>query len=339
LDVKRVELGDEFVMMMPKGWTWRQLRDGRWWCGDHRRRIACYLHHEIARPKPRIGGDPPSPLANARHWLGALRRTLGEHGTVGGIVESKTLSGGIVHAIVDDVEESGPCRTARWCAVTGYTHGASIFRLSLTVPIGSWNSPVVPQLIELLGEQAEFGTGTTSPIIESLGSRDLRLNPGAIISLPATWSASQDGRKTIITAPGRLFSILAEAELVEDPVECRALSLDGSVAHLPRPEFALRVARQFAQTLTVSTVCCPIELTPYGAIVTTELHGPKTPQGEGVAGTVWYYLIPQGETCVINAFYLYMPPELGDRSDVVEAKASFAREIANLRLDLEDMRD
>jgi len=339
LDVKRVELGDEFVMMMPKSWAWRQLHDGRWWCGERGDRAACYLHHEIAPPKPRIGGEAPRPLANARHWLGALRRSVEQHGTVGGIVESKTLSGGILHATVDDIGESGTYRTARWFAVTGYTHGASIFRLSLTIPIEFWEEPIVPQLIELLSEQARFGTGTTSPIIEALGSRDLRLSPGAILSLPATWSASQGGRETVIRAPGGLFSISVEAELVEDPIERRALSLDGSVAHLTRSELALHVARQFVQTLTVSTISRPIESTPYGAIVTTRLHRPRTPSTEGIEGTVWYYLIPQGETCIIITFYLYMPPELGDRSDMLEAKALLAREIADLRLDLEDMRD
>src|SRR6185369_16253495 len=117
LQVKRVELGDEFVMFMPTSWTSGRLNDGRWWCGDRDDRFFCELHHEIAPPRPGPDDDPHMPLANARHRLGALRRFLERQGTLGDIVESKTLSGGILQAITDEVDESGAYRTAKWFAV------------------------------------------------------------------------------------------------------------------------------------------------------------------------------------------------------------------------------
>jgi len=129
-----------------------------------------------------------------------------------------------------------------------------------------------------------------------------------------------------------------QAEFVGDPEKLRAMSIDGSAAHLLRSEFAHRVASRFAETLTVSIVSRPIEVTLYGAIVTTELRwrGKADPNE---TGTIWYYLIPRPEACVINSFTLDTPPEMRDRPEMAEAKALLAHRIANLRLELEDMRD
>jgi hypothetical protein len=255
LQVKRVELGDEFVMFMPTFWTWGQLNDGRWWCGDRDNRFFCDLHHEIAASRPISGDEPPAALANARHRLGALRRFLEQQGTLGDIVESKTLSGGILHAITDETDESGAYRTAKWFAVTGYSHGVSIFRINLTAAIEHWNAPILTQLIDLFGEQAEFGTGYTAP--SRLGLRDLRLSPGAIFSVPANWYACRDQRKVAISGPDYVPHLIAETEFVDDPEELRAMSIDGSVPRLPRSEFAHHVAGRFAETLTASIVSRP----------------------------------------------------------------------------------
>jgi hypothetical protein len=55
--------------------------------------------------------------------------------------------------------------------------------------------------------------------------------------------------------------------------------------------------------------------------------------------TIWYYLIPRPEACVIISFTLDIPSEIRDRPEMAEAKALLAHQIANLRLELEDMRD
>ena len=295
LQVKRVE----FVMFMPTFWTWGQLNDGRWWCDDRDERFFCDLHHEIAAPKPIPGDEPPTALANTRHRLGALRRFLEQQGTLGDIVESKTLSGGILHAITDETDESGTYRAAKWFAVTGYSHGVSIFRINLTAALEYWNAPILAQLIDLFSEQAEFGTGCTAP--SRLGFRDLRLSPGAIFSVPANWYACRDQRKVLISGPDYVPNLIAETEFVDDPKELRAMSIDGSVPHLPRSEFVHRVAGRFAETFTASIVSRPIEVTLYGGVVTTALRWRGKPS-PNETGTIWYYSIPRPEACVIITF-------------------------------------
>jgi hypothetical protein len=74
---------------------------------------------------------------------------------------------------------------------------------------------------------------------------------------------------------------------------------------------------------------------PFGALVTTEL---ALSSGRETA-TSWYYLIPYGESCMIASFVLAIPTAFRERPEMIEARALLAREIANLRLELEDIRD
>src|SRR6185369_7914490 len=108
--------------------------------------------------------------------------------------------------------------------------------------------------------------------------------------------------------------------------------------HLPRSEYVLHVADRFVRTLAVSTVSRPIELTLYGVLVTTELCWPGKPNSNET-GAIWYYLIPRPEGCVIISFTLDTPSEMRDRPEFAEAKALLARQLANLRLELEDIGD
>jgi hypothetical protein len=320
-------------MFMPASWAWGQLNDGRWWCGDRDDRFLCELHHEIAPPRPVSGDDEATPLANARYRLDALRRFLEQQGTLGDIVQSKALSGGILHAIIDEEEESGTYRAAKWFAVTGYSRGVSIFRINLTAAVEHWNAPIRSELIDLFSEQAEFGTGYTAP--SNLGLRDIRLAPATIFSVPANWFACREEHKVLISGPDHVPSLIAETEFV-DPEELRAMSIDGSFPHVPRAEYVLHVAERFVRTLAVSTVLRPVEVTLYGALVTTELPGNPNPDE---TGTIWYYLIPRPEGCVIITFTLDTQSAMRDRPEFAEAKALLARQIANLRLELEDARD
>jgi hypothetical protein len=282
---------------------------------------------------PPTGGDPsPSPLANARHRLDAIRGVLEQTGTSCGVVVSKTISGGVLHAIVDEIAESGPCRTARWYAVNGYTHGVSIFRLSLTAPVERWGDPIVPYLIELFAAQAAAGLATAASITDRLGLRDIRVRPGMIISVPASWTARPDEHGVLIWGPKGVPGVIAEAEMVEDPAERARIGLDGSAAHLSRPALALHVAGRFARTLTVSTLSRPIEPVLFGALVTTEM---ALSSGRETV-THWYYLIPCGESCVIASFVLDIPTALRERPEMIEARALLARAIAELRLEPDD---
>ena len=62
-------------------------------------------------------------------------------------------------------------------------------------------------------------------------------------------------------------------------------------------------------------------------------------QGQGETGAIWYYLIPRPEGCVMISFTLDTPSEMRDRPEFAEAKALLARQLANLRLELEDIGD
>src|SRR5882724_5991619 len=168
LVLKGVELGDEFRTLVPQPWTCRQTSDGRWWCGDPEQDISCFFRHEVAFSD----GPPTRALDNARQCLDDVRQFLEQHGTVGEIIEWPTISGAILHAITDDVEESGPYRAARWYVAEGFSCGGSLYRLTLTVPLARWDDPMVPRLIEQFATQAEAGPGTMAAIGENLGMRD-----------------------------------------------------------------------------------------------------------------------------------------------------------------------
>jgi len=103
LDTKLVELGDDFSLVVPMDWTCAWLDDGRWQCGDRDGIFQCYFRHEIAPPT-----DPPAyPLNHAQRCLDIMRRWLEELGTIGGIDERRTISGGIVHGITEALINEG----------------------------------------------------------------------------------------------------------------------------------------------------------------------------------------------------------------------------------------
>ena len=332
LDTKIVELGDDFSLHVPMNWTCDWRDEHRWQCGDPDGIVRCFFRHEIAPTS-----DPPGyPLDNAQRVLAVVRDHFEKQGTTGGIEERQTLSGGITHVTTDDPEESGEVyRHARWYLVTGYSHGVSVFHLILGALVENWGDPQMPRLVEHFASQAEAGTGTRSLITDSLGLRDLRIDGPVVVSIPATWSVRQDEGQLVATGARGLPKLVADLSYTDDEAVLRAMSEAGPAQNFAEiAEVGFRAATALARTLAADVKS--IDRAKYGAIIAGEIDAPDAAHQQ----LFWYYVIPiEMRRCLVAGFQLAIPLELRDWPDMVEAKSTIAREVANLRLEFDDDND
>jgi hypothetical protein len=262
-----------------------------------------------------------------------MRRWLEEHGTIGGIDERPTISGGILLGITDDTEESGEVyRHARWGIATGFSHGTLFFRMTLFALAENWDHPLVPRLIEHFATQAEAGIGAKSLITEGLGRRDLRIGGPVVVSVPATWSVRQDEERVIAKGAAGLPTLIADLAYADDEPVVRAMSEAGPFEIHNLPEIGLRAAAALADTMRFKVGS--IDRAKYGAMISSEFE----PDGVDQL-LLWRYVIPIETVCVVATFGLTIPLELRDQADMVEARAMIAREIADLRLEFDDDND
>jgi hypothetical protein len=326
LDIKLVELGDDFSVLVPMNWTCARLDDHRWQCGDRDGIVQCFFRHEIAPPST----PPAYPLDHAQRVLAIVRDHFEKQGITGTIEERQTPSGGIIHVTTDDPEESGEVyRHARWYLVTGYSHGVSIFHLVLGALVENWDDPQMPRLVEHFASQAEAGAGTKSLITESLGLRDLRIGGPVVISVPATWSVRQDELRVIAKGADGLPTVIADVAYADDEPVVRAMSEAGPMSIPNLPELGLRAAAALADTMRFTVGS--IDRAKYGAIIRSEFEPDAVEQL-----LMWRYVIPIDTVCLVANFGLTIPLGLRDQANMVEARAMMAREIANLRLEFDD---
>jgi hypothetical protein len=311
-EVKVVDLGGEIEVSIPATWHCRWLGQGRWWCGEGEEEgIGVFLKQDLTDPMPSEPEGPATPLANAAYRAAQMRQALEQQHPESAVTDRATLSGRLLHAPRDLVWEGDRARQLRWFAIDGYSAAAAVFHVILNLPAEQLDEPAIQPLIAHFAREAAIGNRLPPQAEGSLRQRELRIEGGFALPVPAEWRCGGDGSGCSRIEAAGLPVIVVPRHW--ERAELLARLDPEPAADLPADALLRAVADHFAGNMPAGMESGTVELAPHGAVLTA-----RQPEGEGddperLERLFWIYLVVGPERVTTIWFSLFLVP--GARED------------------------